>query len=179
MPKLNDLQLAERLRKRIAELEAGVEIAAKDVRALLTESQHQQLESAWKEQQQLRKQKRATNEEQQKALGWKSKRELRIDAFKQALDELKGNELKVLRSLQQKKNVNQSRVYLDTYFEEISKGVSKNQAEGRANNALTRAHLRKSDDIAMGDVGKRNKEIEEIERSLIKLFKKTKDINNK
>ena len=168
MPKLNDIQLAERLRKRIAELEAGDEIAAKDVRALLTEQQHQQLEAAWKNQQALRKQKRATTEEQQKALGWKTKRELRKEAFKQALDELKGNELEVLYYLQKKKEARRARVYLDTYFEEISKGVSKYQAERRANSALTRAHLSRNDVLPISTVSKRNKQTNEIEFSLKK-----------
>jgi hypothetical protein len=39
MPKLNSLQLAERIRQRIAQMEADEEIAAKDVRALLTDAQ--------------------------------------------------------------------------------------------------------------------------------------------
>lgn len=72
MPKLNNLQLAEHIRQRIAQLEADKEIAAKDVRALLTDVQHTELEAAWQHQQQLRKGKRATTEAQQKALGWKS-----------------------------------------------------------------------------------------------------------
>jgi hypothetical protein len=36
MPKLDATHIAERLRKRLAELEAGADVAAKDVRALLT-----------------------------------------------------------------------------------------------------------------------------------------------
>ena len=171
MPKLNEIQLAERLRKRIAELEAGVEIAAKDVRALLTDTQYQQLETAWKNQQALRKQKRATTEKQQKALGWKTKRELRIEAFKQAVEELEGNELEALQKLQLKKEARRARVYLGTFFEEIGKGVSKYQAEGRANDALTRAHLKRYDDVGMGIIGKRNKEMEELEERIKKNYK--------
>lgn len=168
MPKLNNLQLADRLRKRTAELEAGVEIAAKDVRALLNNKQIEQLEAAWKNQQELRKRKRATTEEQQKELGWKTKRELRIEAFKQALSELEGNELEELKDLQYKKTVRQSRIYLDTYFSELDSGASKHQAEGRANNALTRAGLARLDGTVVDRVSRRDQQVLEMEERLNK-----------
>lgn len=170
MPKLNDLKLADRLHKRIAELEAGVEIAAKDVRALLTDAQHAELESAWQHQQQLRKGKRATTEAQQKSLGWKTKRELRVEAFKQALAELEGNELEALKKLQYQKQVRQSQIYLDTYFAELDSGANKHQADARANNALTRAHLSKyQSDV--GDVDKkRSKHINDLEQKVRDTF---------
>lgn len=178
MPKLNDIQLAERLRKRIAELEAGVEIAAKDVRALLTDTQQQQLEAALENQSKIRALKPAKSKEQKKASGWKTKRELRIEAFKQALAELEGNELEALQKLLLKKEARRSRVYLDAFVKERSKGVSRNQAESRANDALTRAHLRRYDDVGMGIIGKRNKEMEDLEKSLLDSFKKNDDIDD-
>lgn len=168
MPKLNDIQLAERLRKRIAELEAGEEIAAKDVRALLTDAQYAELEAAWQHQQQLRKGKRATTEAQQKALGWKSKRELRIEAFTQALRELAQNTLATLKELQHQSQVRQSRIYLDTYFAELDSGASKNQAEGRANNELTRAKLARLDGADVDRVSRRDTEVREMEERLNK-----------
>ena len=70
MPKLNNTHIADRLGKRIAELEAGEEIAAKDVRALLTDEQMVRLDADWKNQELLRKGQRATTEEQKRALGW-------------------------------------------------------------------------------------------------------------
>ena len=85
MPKLNGIHIFERLRERLEELEAGVEIAAKEIRSLLTPEQQQELEDAWKEQQELRKGKRARTAEEEKALGWKTKREVRIEVFKRAL----------------------------------------------------------------------------------------------
>lgn len=168
MPKLNNLQLAERIRQRIAQLEADEEIAAKDVRALLTDAQHAELEAAWQRQQQLRKGKRATTEAQQKALGWKSKRELRIDAFKQAVAELEQNTLATLKDLQHQNQVRQSRIYLDTYFAERDKAASKHQAEGRANNALTRAGLARLDGTDVDTVSPRDKEVREMEEGLRK-----------
>jgi hypothetical protein len=168
MPKLNSLQLAERIRQRIAQMEADEEIAAKDVRALLTDAQHTELESAWQHQQQLRKGKRATTEAQQNALGWKSKRELRVEAFKQALHELEQNSLATLKDLQHQNQVRQSRIYLDTYFAERDSGASKHQAEGRANNALTRAALARLDRTAVDRVSPRDQQVREMEERLNK-----------
>jgi hypothetical protein len=168
MPKLNNLQLAERIRQRIAQLEADEEIAAKDVRALLTDAQHTELEAAWQHQQQLRKSKRAVTEAQQKALGWKSKRELRVEAFKQAVAELEQSTLVTLKDLQQKSEVRRSRIYLDTYFAERDKAATKHQAEGRANNALTRAALARLDRTAVDRASPRDQQVREMEQRLRK-----------
>jgi hypothetical protein len=168
MPKLNNLQLAERIRQRIAQLEADEELAAKDVRALLTDAQYGQLESAWQHQQQLRKGKRATTEAQQKALGWKSKRELRIEAFKQAVDELYKDELQTVNDLQLNSEVRRSRIYLDTYFAERDKAATKHQAEGRANNALTRARLARLDGADVDRGSPRDQQVREMEERLKK-----------
>jgi hypothetical protein len=168
MPKLNNLQLAERIRQRIAQLEEDEEIAAKDVRALLTDAQYAELEAAWQNQQQLRKVKRATTEAQQKALGWKSKRELRIEAFTQALLELEKVTLATLKDLQHQKHVRQSRIYLGTYFAERDNAASKHQAEGRANNALTRAGLARLDGADLDRGSKRDKEVREMEERMKK-----------
>lgn len=166
MPKLNSLQLAERIRQRIAQLEADEEIAAKDVRALLTDAQYGQLEAAWQRQQQLRKGKRAVTEAQQKALGWKSKRELRIYAFKHAVAELEKDELQTVKELHHKGEARRSRIYLDTYFAERDKAATKHQAEGRANNALTRAELARLDRTDVDRVSPRDKEVREMEERL-------------
>ena len=166
MPKLNDLQLAEPLRQRIAQLESDEEIAAKDVRALLSDAQHTDLEAAWQHQQQLRKGKRATIEAQQTELWWKSKRELRIDAFKHAVAELEQNTLATLKDLQHQKQVRQSRIYLDTYFAERDSGASKYQAEVRAKNALTRAGLARIKGTAVTLMSKRDIEVREMEERL-------------
>jgi hypothetical protein len=39
MPKLNGVQIADRLRSRLEELRSGKEVAARDLKALLTEEQ--------------------------------------------------------------------------------------------------------------------------------------------
>jgi hypothetical protein len=170
MPKLNNIQIADRIRKRIAELESGNEIAAKDVSALLTDEQVARLDAAWQEQELLRMGKRAVTEEQKQALGWKSKREVRIEVFKQALAEANGNMLSSLKKEQQEKKVRQTRIYFDTYFEALDEGVTKHQAQGRANNALTRAGLARIDGASVNQISKRDKYVREMEERLKKQF---------
>ena len=94
MPKVNATQLPERIQKRIDELEAGIEVDAKDIRAVLTAEQQAQLDAAWAEQPQLRKAKPATTAAQQQALGWRSKREVRLEILRQAKAEAMGNIVK-------------------------------------------------------------------------------------
>ena len=84
MPKLNGLHILERLNQRLAQLEAGEEIAAKEIRSLLTAEQQQELEDAWTAQQELRKVKRVKTTEQEKEFFWKTKREVRIEVFSRA-----------------------------------------------------------------------------------------------
>jgi energy-coupling factor transporter ATP-binding protein EcfA2 len=168
MPKLNNIQIAERLQKRIEQLERGEEIAAKDVKVLLTDEQMARLDEAWQSQELLRKGKRAVTDEQKQVLGWKSKREVRLEAFRQAVAELDGNVLQTLRNELHKKTVRQSRIYLDTYFEALDEGVGKHQAQGRANNALTRAGLARIDGASINQISKRDKEVREMEDRLRK-----------
>lgn len=170
MPKLNNIQIAERLRKRIAELEIAKEIVAKDVRALLTDEQMVRLDAAWQQQELLRKGQRATTEEQKRALGWKTKREVRLEAFRQALDEANGSMLKTLNVLQQKSMVRQTRIYMDTYGAAIDEGREKQQAKNMANNALIRANLPRLDGATTVIRSKRDKEVFESEQRLKKML---------
>ena len=68
MPTLNGIHILSRLTERLEQLEAGEEIAAKEIRSLLTPEQQQELEDAWRQQQELRKGKRARTPEEAKAL---------------------------------------------------------------------------------------------------------------
>lgn len=164
MPKLDDSHLVDRLRKRISELEAGEEVAAKDIRAVLTDEQMAALDAAWGEQQQLRKGKRATTEEQQRTLGWKTKREVRLEIFALALADANRNLLNTFEELQQQATVKQGRIYFDTYGAARDAGYEEEQAKAMANRALTQAGLARMDGHAVGRVSKRDEEIEEFER---------------
>lgn len=69
MPKLDKIQIADRLRVRLEDLRNGKEVAARDLRALLTNAQLAVLDDAWAEQQILRQKKRARTKEEERALG--------------------------------------------------------------------------------------------------------------
>ena len=76
----------ERIQKRIHQLELGEEVAAKDIKALLSTEQQQQLVDALAAQVELKKNKRARTDAEKQALGWKSIREVRLDVLRAALN---------------------------------------------------------------------------------------------
>jgi len=145
MPKLNGIQIVERLMGRLAQLEAGKEIAAKDIRSLLTLEQQQELEDAWKEQQELRKGKRARTAEEEKALGWKTKREVRIEVFKRAVSAADSNLEKELVKREAEIAKRQLRIYFDALDRAKEMGKDETEAKNYANNELTRAGLQRMD----------------------------------
>ena len=145
MPKLDGIHIAERLRQRLAQLEAGEEIAAKEIRSLLTKAQQQELDDAWAVQQQLRKGKRARTLEEEIALGWKTKREVRIEVFKRAADAADDNyeiEAKKRKAVDAKR---QLKIYFDALDEAKESGKNEIEAKNHANNELTRAGLQRMD----------------------------------
>jgi hypothetical protein len=145
MPKLNGIHIFERLKERLEQLEAGEEIAAKEIRSLLTPEQQQELEDAWKEQQELRKGKRARTAEEEKALGWKTKREVRIEVFKRALKAADDGVDKEFERLQIEATKRQLKIYFEALDEAKKLGKDKIEAENYANNELTRAGIRRMD----------------------------------
>jgi hypothetical protein len=167
MPKLDDTHIVRRLEKRIAVLEAGGEIAAKDFRAVLNDFQFAVYEKAWKAQQDLRKSKRAKNKEEEKKLGWKSKRELRLEILKQALKEAEANELEVLEKKFKAIEVRQATIYFEALKKAEAAGKEKNAMRSFANNELTRAGLPRIDGQSSRFQSERDREIFEQERYLI------------
>jgi hypothetical protein len=132
MPKLDPTHIAERLQHRIKQLEAGEEVAVKEINSLLTVGQRKAFDDAWQAQSKLRKKKRARNEAEQKALGWKTKREVRLEVLRQALEEVSGNMLKSLRELQQKAEIRGARIFLDNYFNAMEQKKTEDEALTRA-----------------------------------------------
>ena len=169
MPKVNATQLPERIRKRIDELEAGIEVDAKDIRAVLTAEQQMKLDAAWAEQQQLRKAKRATTPAQQQALGWKTKREVRLGILRQAVAEAMKNIIKAFDDERKRAEIRQVHVYFATYGAAIDAHHPPQQAIAQANNALTRAGLLRLDGKTIGHLGlnKRDKEIWQLENDIL------------
>ncbi len=166
MPKLNGTHIVERLRKRIVELEAGEEVSAKHIRVLLTDEQNTALVAAWAEQERLRKGKRIRNEAERQALGIKSKRELRIAAFKSALEQAEDNEIAAWDVKLRAAEVRQARVYFDALIAAKASGKNEQAAETWANNELTRAGLRRMDGQTVRYLSARDREVFEIEDAL-------------
>ena len=169
MPKLDGTQIAERLKGRLEELQQGKEVAARDLRALLTTEQAVAMDAAWAEQQELRKQKRARTKEEEAALGWKTKRDIHIAALESALREAQDAELEAWEKRLHDAEVRQGRVFFDELGKQLDAGVDMQTAKTRANNALTRAGLRRLDGELIGTQGltPRDKEIRAMEDAIL------------
>jgi hypothetical protein len=166
MPKLDGIHIADRLRGRLAELREGKEVAARDLRALLTAKQVTEMDAAWAEQQALRKQKRARTKEEKVALSWKTKRTTQIEAYERAVAESDDGALETLEGLQRKAEVRQARIYMDTYFKATKEGKSKYVAKNLANNDLIRAGLQRVDGQKSQFQNDRDKEVWEMEQKI-------------
>jgi hypothetical protein len=170
MPKLDGTHLPQRLAERLADLKADKEVAARDIKALLSDEQIAAMDAAWEEQQALRKVKRARTKEEEQELGWKTKREIYIEAYEKAFDEASDGVLKELERLQLEATKRQMRIYFETLNEALKEGKEKRVAENLANNALTRAGLRRMDGQKVGTEGltRRDQEIREMEEAIMK-----------
>jgi hypothetical protein len=169
MPKLDGTQITDRLQGRLEEMRRGKEVAARDLRALLTAEQQAAMDAAWAEQQELRKKKRARTKEEEVALGWKTKRDIHIDALIAALKEALANELAAWEKRLHDAEVRQGRVFFDELKKQTDAGVDMQTAKTRANNALTRAGLRRLDGQLIGTQGlsPRDREIRAMEDAIL------------
>jgi hypothetical protein len=174
MPKLDATFTVERLRKRLEELQAGVEVANRDLRAVLTDVQQAALDAALLEQDALRASKRARSKDEQTALGWKTKREVRIEILTQALACGRDNELNALLDRQRSSEIRQTKIYFEALKQAELAGMDKRAAEILANNALTRASLPRMDGQRVDVIGasRRDKEVWAMEEALLAQFKK-------
>jgi hypothetical protein len=171
MPILNKVQISERLRKRLDDLRNGKEVAARDLRALLTDEQAAAMDAAWLEQQALRKLKRARTKEEEQALGWLNKRDIQIKILEHVLSQADEAMLETIEEVQRKVEVRQARIYLDSYKKTRAAGKTETEAQSIANNDLTRAGLRRVDRQKVGRTNQRDREIWEIENQLKKQLK--------
>jgi hypothetical protein len=169
MPKLDGTHIADRLRARLVELQRGEAVAARDLRTLLTREQAVAMDAAWRQQQELRKQKRARTKEEEAALGWKSKRDIHIAALESALRGAQDNELAAWRQRLRDVEVRQGRVFFDELARQLDAGLDVQSAKTRANNALTRAGLRRLDGVLIGTQGlsERDREIRAMEDAIL------------
>jgi hypothetical protein len=166
MPKLNTDVLIQRLQGRIAELEAGAEVAVKHIRALITDTQLKALDDALAEQVELKKAKRARTEEEKKALGWKTIREVRLEVLKNALAEANAGLLADYKRRMKAADVRQARIYFEAYGKARDEGKDIDAAKTWANNELTRAGLRRMDGLAVAHQNDRDREVNEMEDAI-------------
>lgn len=171
MPKLDQTHIAERLQKRLADLKAGKEVAAREIRALLNDEQLVAMDMAWIEQQALRKMRRdKTNEELE--LGWKTKRELHIATYEKALIDAEALQISAWEKKQRNAEIRQARIYFESYGNAIDDGKSAATSKNIANNDLTKAGLNRLDGANVGRINRRDKEVNEKEATLRDKLKK-------
>jgi hypothetical protein len=171
MPKVKDAYLSDRIRKRIDELEAGEEVSAKDIKAVLTDEQLADIDAAWAKQQVLRKGKRARTEQEQLALGWRTKREIRLLVLRKALKVADAGVLRALKDEQSKAEIRQARIYFEAVGKKIDEGYEPAKARMFANNELTRAGLNRMDGARAHSLTRRDKELRELTAKLKSEFK--------
>ena len=161
MPKLNITHLPTRLKERLEKLERGEEVAIKDIKALLNDEQIERMEKAWTEQEALRKtHKRPKTNEEAEAIGWKTKLEVRIETYKQAIEDAESGMLDGIKQLQKESEIKAARIYLDAYFK-AEDGINRQSA---GNIALTRAGFHTSNPRTT----KRDREVWGMEEALKK-----------
>jgi hypothetical protein len=155
------------LNERLEKLRNGEEVAKREIEALLTDDQVAAMNAAWEAQQALRKQKRARTKEEEIALGWKTKREIQIEAYERAVAQADTAMLETLEELQHKASVRQAKIYSDSYFKATKEGKTPDVARNLANNDLTRAGLKRIDGQVVGHQSKRDREVWEMEQQIL------------
>ena len=121
MPKLNHFQITARLEARLAELESGVEIEARDIKVLLTDEQNELLGRLWDEQQLIRTTHKTKAKAEADGLVWKTKKEIRIDVYKQAIAEANNSALDEILKEQEASEVRGAKIFMDAYCEALDK----------------------------------------------------------
>ena len=164
MPKLNATHLSQRIQEVIDQLERGEEVEPKKNGTLLTEDQQKALDDAWTRQQVLRKKhKPPKTKEERIKLGWKDKREVRIESYKQALNRLSANAVNDIKALQKQREAKANRIYMDAWSKSVGEGKGGTQAVSAGNIALVRAGFGRP--VAV--VEARDKEIRKLERQIL------------
>jgi len=166
MPKLNNTHLPERIQEHIAKMERGEEVEAKKDKTLLNEQQQKELKEALAQQQQLKKtHKRPKTQEEKDAIGWKEIREVRLEIYRQALEQLSANVVDDIRELQRQREAKAARVFMEAWSKAGKRGRVGSSAISAGNIALTRAGF-----TPQGHFGltKRDREIKAFEEEFLK-----------
>ena len=162
MPKLNATHLPERIQEVIEKLERGEEVEAKKNKTLLSDEHQTALDDAWAKQQTLRKKhKPPKTEEERIKLGWKDKREVRIEIYKQALADLEGDIANIHLKQLSKEQAKATKAYLKGYFG--ATGLQDKHSAGKI--AVRQAGFTPS--FGGGIASQRDGEIRKLERQIL------------
>lgn len=168
MPKLNATHLPQRIQEHIKKMERGEEVEAKKDKTLLNATQHQALKDALEAQKVLKKtHKRPKSQAEKDMIGWKEIREVRLEIYRQALNELKKNAVSDIEELQRQREAKANRVFMDAWSEAVKEGKQGLSAMSVGNIALTRAGFTPSRSTGLS---KRDKEVRDMEDALRKQF---------
>lgn len=168
MPKLNNTHLPQRIQEHIEKMEHGEEVEAKKDKTLLNAMQQQALKDALEVQKALKKtHKRPKTKEEKDKIGWKEIREVRLEIYKQALNELNQNAVTDIRELQRQREAKGNRVFVGAWSESVKEGKRGASAESAGNIALTRAGFSPKRSVRLS---KRDREIRDLEDALRKQF---------
>lgn len=100
---------------------------------------------------------------EEERFGWKSKRQVQIDVYRQAVREANKSSLAEFELEMQRVESRRSKIYLDNLF--AAKSTDMN-ASANANNALTRAGLRRYDGQLVATTNKRDQAVWAMEAEL-------------
>ncbi len=168
MPKINNTHIAERIAEHIERMERGLEVEAKKDKTLLNETQQHALKTALEHQRQLKKSnKRPKTQTEKDAMGWKEIRDVRLDFYKQTLEELKANAVDDILESQKKREAKANRVFMDAWSKASADGKERYSAISAGNIALTRAGFTPQHSVGLT---KRDKELRDMEHALRKQF---------
>lgn len=168
MPKINNTHIAERIAEHIERMERGLEVEAKKDKTLLNDTQQHALKTALEHQRQLKKSnKRPKTQAEKDVMGWKEIRDVRLDFYKQTLEELKANAVDDIFELQQKREAKANRVFMDAWSKASADGKERYSAISAGNIALTRAGFTPQHSAGLT---KRDKELRDMEDALRKQF---------
>lgn len=105
-----------RLQERLEKLERGEEVALKDIKALLSPQQIDSMEQAWKQQEQLRKtHTRPKTPQAKRAIGWKTKQQVRIDIYRQAIQDAQAGLVDGIHKLQADAEIKAAKVFMSAW----------------------------------------------------------------
>jgi hypothetical protein len=168
MPKINNTHIAERIAEHIERMERGLDVEAKKDKTLLNETQQHALKTALEHQRLLKKSnKRPKTQAEKDAMGWKEIRQVRLDIYKQALQELNDSAVDDMLELQQKREAKGNRVFMDAWGKASADGKERYSAISAGNIALTRAGFTPQHSVGLT---KRDRELRDMEDALLKQF---------